>query len=237
MIDLHTHTVLSDGALIPAELVRKAEVSGYEAIALTDHVDSGNMEMTLKQLIKTAGDLSKHSKVKVLPGVEITHVPPPMIPDLASQARRLGAKIVVVHGESPVEPVCPETNLYGLKSDIDILAHPGMIKEDEVRLAKENGVYLEVSARKGHCLTNGRLVVLARKYRAKLVINTDAHTGGELFSQELLRKVGLGSGLTEEELETVFENSRQLVNKRLMDSQIKRLDSLESPKEEPGSAE
>ncbi len=214
MIDLHTHTVLSDGALIPAELVRKAEVSGYEAIALTDHVDSGNMEMTLKQLIKAAGDLSKHSKVKVLPGVEITHVPPPMIPDLASQARCLGAKIVVVHGESPVEPVCPETNLYGLKSDIDILAHPGMIKEDEVRLAKEKGVYLELSARKGHCLTNGRLVVLARVNQAKLVINTDAHTGGELFSEELLKTVGLGAGLTEPELKDVLRNSAELVKKR-----------------------
>ena len=33
MIDLHTHTVFSDGALIPAELVRRARVKGYEAIA------------------------------------------------------------------------------------------------------------------------------------------------------------------------------------------------------------
>jgi putative hydrolase len=214
MIDLHTHTVLSDGALIPAELVRIADMSGYEAIALTDHVDSGNMETTLRQLIKVAGDLSRHGRVKVLPGAEITHMPPSMIPDLASQARRLGAKIVVVHGESPVEPVCPETNLFALKSDIDILAHPGMIKEDEVKLAEKRGIYLELSARTGHCLTNGRLVVLAREYGAKLVINTDAHTGRELFSKELLRKVGLGAGLTEPELEDTLRNSAELVQQR-----------------------
>lgn len=214
MIDLHTHTVLSDGALIPAELVRRAEINGYEAIALTDHVDSGNMEIVLRQVVKASKDLSDYGPIKVLPGIEITHVPPALIPKLEEQARKLGAKIVVVHGESPVEPVAPKTNWYALKSDIDILAHPGMITEEEVQMAKEKGIYLEVSARKGHCLTNGRLVSLARKHGACLVINTDAHKPKELFTKEMIRKVGLGAGLTEEELQQAFRNSEDLVRKR-----------------------
>ena len=37
--DLHTHTVFSDGELIPAELVRRAMVLGHDVIAITDHVD------------------------------------------------------------------------------------------------------------------------------------------------------------------------------------------------------
>jgi len=213
MIDLHTHTVLSDGAVLPSELVRRAEISGYKAIALTDHVDSGNMEMVLKQLMEIARDLNGQGGIKVLPGVEITHMPPPLIPDMAKNARKMGAKIVVVHGESPVEPVYAGTNLSALQSDVDILAHPGMIKEEEVRLAKERGIYLELSARKGHCLTNGHLVLLARKYRAKLVINTDAHTPQELFSGDSIAKVGLGAGLTEEELREVIQNSAELVNR------------------------
>ena len=214
MIDLHTHTILSDGALIPAELVRVAEIAGYEAIALTDHVDSGNMESILRQVIRVAEDMNRQDEIKVLPGVEITHMPPPLIPDMAQAARKLGAKIVVVHGESSVEPVRPHTNLFALRSDIDILAHPGMITEEETKLAKERGICLELSARKGHSLTNGRLAALARNLGAKLVINTDAHTGGELFSSDLLRKVGLGAGLTESELEQVLQNSAQLVEKR-----------------------
>lgn len=214
MIDLHTHTVLSDGALLPAELVRRAEVSGYRAIALTDHVDSGNMEIVLTQLIKVSNDLNGQGGTKVLPGVEITHMPPPLIPKLAEQARKLGARIVIVHGESPVEPVAPRTNWFGLQSDIDILAHPGMITEEEVQIAKEKGIYLEISARRGHSLTNGRLVFLARKHEAKLVINTDAHESRELFTTDMIRKVGLGAGLSEEELEKVFQNSEELVNKR-----------------------
>jgi len=214
MIDLHTHTILSDGALIPAELVRLAEIAGYEAIALTDHVDSGNMESILKQVTRVAEDLNRQDGIKVLPGVEITHMPPPLIPDMAKAARKLGAKMVLVHGESPVEPVRPQTNLFALRSDIDILAHPGMITEEEIKLAEERGIHLELSARKGHSLTNGRLVALARNLRAKLVINTDAHTGRDLFSADLLRKVGLGAGLTEDELEEVFRNSAELVEKR-----------------------
>jgi putative hydrolase len=214
MIDLHTHTILSDGALIPAELVRMAEIAGYKAIALTDHVDSGNMEPILRQVIRVAEDLNRRDGIKVLPGVEITHMPPTLIPDMAKAARRLGAKMVVVHGESPVEPVRPQTNLFALRSDIDILAHPGMITEEEMKLAKERGIYLELSARKGHSLTNGRLAALARNLGVKLVINTDAHTGRELLSLDLLRKVGLGAGLTEHELEQVLQNSAELVQKR-----------------------
>ncbi|MCJ7578611.1 MAG: histidinol phosphate phosphatase domain-containing protein [candidate division Zixibacteria bacterium] len=214
MIDLHTHTILSDGALLPAELVRRAEINGYKAIALTDHVDSGNMEIVLNQLVKVSKDLNGQGGIKVLPGVEITHMPPSLIPKLAEQARRLGAKIVVVHGESPVEPVAPKTNWFGLQGDIDILAHPGMITEEEIQMAKEKGIYLEISARRGHCLTNGRLVSLAKKYEANLVINTDAHQPKELFTKDMIRKVGLGAGLTEEELQIVFHNSEELVNKR-----------------------
>lgn len=214
MIDLHTHSVLSDGELLPAELARRAYVAGYKALAITDHVDSGNLVLVLAQLIKVSKDLNKYMKIKVMPGVEITHVPPQQIPELAGLARKLGAKIIVVHGESPVEPVIYGTNLAGLESDIDILAHPGLITEKEIKLAKRKGIYLELSARRGHSLTNGYIAKLAKKIGAKLVINTDAHSSSELFTKEILRKVGLGAGLSEKEFKGVLENSLSLVRKR-----------------------
>ncbi|MEK7309147.1 MAG: PHP domain-containing protein, partial [Nitrospirota bacterium] len=31
MIDLHTHSLLSDGVLLPSELIRRAYVIGYKA--------------------------------------------------------------------------------------------------------------------------------------------------------------------------------------------------------------
>jgi putative hydrolase len=214
MIDLHTHSVLSDGALLPAELARRAYVAGYKAIAITDHVDSGNLALVLAQLIKVSKDLNMYMKIEILPGVEITHVPPRQIPELADLARKLGAKIIVVHGESPVEPVISGTNLAGLESNVDILAHPGLITEKEVRLAKKRGICLELSARRGHSLTNGHVAKLARKIGAKLVLNTDAHSGWDLFTKEILRKVGLGSGLLENEFKSVLQNSSELLRKR-----------------------
>ena len=38
MYDFHTHTFLSDGVLSPIELIRRALVRGYKAMAITDHV-------------------------------------------------------------------------------------------------------------------------------------------------------------------------------------------------------
>ncbi|HVP37330.1 MAG TPA: histidinol phosphate phosphatase domain-containing protein [Terriglobales bacterium] len=214
MIDLHTHSVLSDGELLPAELARRAFVAGYKAVAITDHVDSGNLALVLAQLIKVSKDLNKYTRITVLPGVEITHVSPQQIPELAELARKLGAKIIVVHGESPVEPVIPGTNLAGLESDIDILAHPGLITEKEVRLAKKRGIYLELSARRGHSLTNGHVAKLARKVGVKLVLNSDTHSPSDLFSRDILRKVGLGAGLSEKEFKSVLQNSSELLRKR-----------------------
>ena len=37
MIDLHTHTTISDGTDTPAQLINKALASGIKVLALTDH--------------------------------------------------------------------------------------------------------------------------------------------------------------------------------------------------------
>ena len=52
MYDFHTHTFLSDGVLSPVELIRRAFVRGYRAMAVTDHVGIGNLEMVLSTLVK-----------------------------------------------------------------------------------------------------------------------------------------------------------------------------------------
>ena len=101
--DLHTHTVYSDGELIPAELVRRAMVLGHDAIAITDHVDMTNVEWVVTNVVK-AVDLCE-DYIRVIPGVEITHEPPCRIARVAEMARSFGAEWVVVHGETVVEPV------------------------------------------------------------------------------------------------------------------------------------
>jgi histidinol phosphatase-like PHP family hydrolase len=147
MIDLHTHTLLSDGELLPAELATRAENIGYKAIAFTDHVDSSNLDIVLPQIIKACNHLDKFFSIKIIPGVELTHIPPSAIKDMVKDARKMGAKIIIVHGETIVEPVKPGTNKAALEVDIDILAHPGLITREEVRLARNKGIYLELTTR------------------------------------------------------------------------------------------
>ncbi|RLE13919.1 PHP domain-containing protein [Candidatus Aerophobetes bacterium] len=212
MIDLHTHTLLSDGLLCPAEMVQRAKETGYRVLGITDHVDSTKLDWVIPTLVRFCEEINRvENSIKVIPGVELTHLPPSLIKSYASKARQKGAKIVIVHGETIIEPVPPGTNLAALKADVDILAHPGLIKDEEVKLAAEKGIYLEISARKGHCLTNGRIVSLAKKYGARLIINTDAHSPEDLIPLSRAEKILLGAGLEPEEVKRVLENSEKFV--------------------------
>ena len=204
MIDLHTHTTFSDGELIPSELVRRAEVLGYRAIGITDHADYTNIEHILSCVSK-AKYMEEVLDIRILVGAELTHVPPPKIGPLASLARRLGAEIVVVHGETPVEPVRPGTNRAALEADVDILAHPGFITLEEAELARENNVCLEITSRRGHNITNGHVVRLAKMAGAKMIVNTDSHAPGDLISSKRAVEIAMGAGLTHEEARDVVD--------------------------------
>jgi len=215
MIDLHTHTTFSDGELIPAELVRRLEVLGYEAVCISDHADSSSLDFIVPRIVKVAEDLNSFQKVKVIPGIELTHVPPSMISSLIKDAKKLGAKIVVVHGESIVEPVAPGTNRAAIEAGADILAHPGLITLEEAKLAAKKGVFLEISARKGHCLTNGHVVRIAKESGAKLVLNSDAHSPEDLMSRSFAEKIAIGAGLSSNALDMLLENARSLITRVL----------------------
>ena len=215
MYDFHTHTFLSDGVLSPVELIRRAHVRGYRVIAVTDHVGAGNLEMVLKTLVTDCAATSSRWDILALPGVEITHVPKDDIDMVARAARGLGAKIVVVHGETVVEPVEPGTNRAAIESPaVDVLAHPGIIAPEDASLASERGVFLEISARKGHSLANGHVVKMALQTGAFTVLDSDAHEPDDLLTPELTEKVALGAGLDREGAHTLLEsNPRSLLNK------------------------
>ena len=202
--DLHTHSIFSDGELIPAELVRTAKVTGHKAIAITDHVDMTNVEYVVKNLVKAA-ELTD-GEITVIPGGEITHVPPSKMDKVIADARRFGAQWIVVHGETIAEPVQPGTNLQAAKNpEVDVLAHPGLVTEDVIQKAKDNDVLIEITGRKGHSLTNGHVAVLARKYGAKMVIDSDAHGPDDLMDEEKAYKVALGAGLTKAEADAAIQ--------------------------------
>jgi histidinol phosphatase-like PHP family hydrolase len=213
MIDLHTHSLFSDGVLLPAELIQRAQQAGYEAIALTDHVDESTFDFVIPRIIKACDAANRTMSIRAIPGVEITHVQPGAIAEVVRECRALGARLIVVHGETVVEPVPEGTNLSAVQAGIDILAHPGLISPDVVQLAADNGVCLEITARKGHCLSNGHVARMAMQYGARLVLNTDTHTPDNLITASHAQQIAVGSGLAENDFSTMLTNSRELVAK------------------------
>jgi histidinol phosphatase-like PHP family hydrolase len=215
LYDFHTHTFLSDGELSPVELIRRARVNGYTAIAVTDHVGLWDQERVLEVLVRECEMASREMGILAIPGVELTHVPRQKIEEAARRAKALGAGIVVVHGETVVEPVEEGTNRAALEcSEVDVLAHPGLLTEEDARLAAQRGIFLELSARKGHSLTNGHVARLALSVGARLVVNSDAHAPEDLLTPLRAGQVAQGAGLAAPETAaTLLTNPHALLGR------------------------
>ena len=172
------------------EMLRRAVVAGYTAIALTDHASTGDMQRIVPEIAEVCRMARKYWQITAIPGIELTHCPAEAISGLAKTAKELGAWIVVVHGETIVEPVVKGTNLAAVKSRyVDILAHPGFLTEEEADLAAKNGVYIEITARRGHSLTNGHVAKTALKSGASLLLDSDAHTDSDLLTESFAEAV------------------------------------------------
>jgi histidinol phosphatase-like PHP family hydrolase len=213
MIDLHTHSIFSDGELVPSELAQRARAAGYSTIAITDHADHSNIDFIIPRIIRVCEIITAKGNIQVLPGLELTHVDPADIAPLVSEARKLGAKILIVHGETLTEPVPPGTNLAAIQAGADILAHPGLVTEEEVRLAASKGVHLEITTRRGHSLTNGHVASVARKCGALLVLNNDTHAPGDFVGPQMAANIARGAGMSEEEVNAMFNNSKNLIQR------------------------
>jgi histidinol phosphatase-like PHP family hydrolase len=238
--DFHTHTVFSDGGMIPAGLMQRALVRGCLGLAITDHVDSSNLEWAFENLLKFVEELGqewqpdivpagaattaplntldsetldKNWHLPLIPGVELTSVPPRKIETLAQKARSLGAKWIVVHGETIMEPVAPGTNRAAIEAGVDLLSHPGLITAEDAARAAELGVHLEITTHKGHGMANGWVAQRARESGAKLLLNTDCHISAEILDAKQRRAIAFGAGMTAKEVDRIWQNGRQIITR------------------------
>jgi len=220
MIDLHTHTLLSDGELIPAEHIRRAEVKGYRFLGFADHADLATIAQIIPILRYAARRENVRDGIRVLAGVELTHLRPEHIAEAANRARELGAQVVIVHGETLAEPVIPGTNRAAIEAGVDILAHPGLLSEEDARVAARKNVLLEISAKAGHSLANGHVAALARKVGARLIFGSDAHTSEQMPRREEAERICLGAGLTAAEISEMFAAAEQFARHRLVQQEM-----------------
>jgi histidinol phosphatase-like PHP family hydrolase len=213
-IELHSHTLLSDGELIPIELARRAVVKGHQTLAITDHASLSNLDRLLTEARRDV-PLAKEWGLELLVGVEITHVPAKKLDLVVKEARKRGAQVIVVHGETVSEPVEPGTNHAAVSNaDVDILAHPGFITLEDVEIAKKNDVALEITSRRAHNATNGHVAKLAQQLGARMVVDTDAHGPSDLIDLETALKVALAAGLSSAEAEKAIGQTPKAIVKR-----------------------
>ena len=211
VFDFHIHSFYSDGVLIPSEIVRRVIVNGHKAIAITDHADLSNIDWLIENQRKIAIEINQSGlDFRLLVGVELTHIPPARINTAAKYAKDQGAEIVVVHGETIVEPVSPGTNQAAIESEsVDILAHPGILTPEQVVLGKERDLFFELSARKGHCLGNGLVARLCQQFDAKMLVNSDAHIPSDFLIRSHAEKIVLGTGLEKKWIPRILEQNPQ----------------------------
>ncbi len=210
MIDLHTHSLLSDGGFLPEELVRRCEEVGYRFLVIADHVGISNVETVVPQLVRLCRSLRGKGKLKVRPGAEVTHVRPELIARAVRLARRAGAEIVLGHGETIMEPVLAGTNRAFIEAGVDVLAHPGLITEADARLAARKGVCLEISGRKSHCIANGHVLKVSRLTGARLVFGSDGHQKGDFPTREYAERIARAAGMNADETSRLFANAEEI---------------------------
>jgi histidinol phosphatase-like PHP family hydrolase len=97
------------------------------------------------------------------------------------------------------------TNKAAILAGCDILAHPGLISPELATLAAEKNVMLELSLRKGSAVSNGHIMNVARNTGANVIVNSDAHSPSDFFTEKIYREVALGAGMSEGEFNAMVK--------------------------------
>lgn len=223
MIDVHVH-ISPDGlaqGLLPAEALRLAALRGLRAVGLVVRSD-GSTKLPLRRLSTRVRDLGLYLNMEACVGVELVHVPPALLPGAVADARKAGAELVLVHGESPADTVAEGTNVAAVEAGADILAHPGLIDDQTAAYAAEKGVALELSACPRHCLTNAHVADMARRHGCLLAPGGNARTPEEFLRLPSWDTVCRGAAFSSDQIAR-FRNNVSTLIKRLMMARDKTL--------------
>lgn len=213
--DFHAHTFLTDGQASATEMWFAAEHLGHRVLAITDHVSMNDPAAILTQL-RGEADAYADGPLRPIIGVEVSMVPPRRIADVARAARRAGAEIVIVHGETLADPVPAGTNHAAIDcTEVDLLAHPGLLDPADAELARAHGTVLEISGRAGHSAGNGHVARVALAAGAELVVDSDAHAPRQLLAYDAARRLASGAGLREADVAKALHDAPERLLARI----------------------
>ena len=82
----------------------------------------------------------------------------------------------------------------------------------------ENGIFIELSARRGHSSSNAHVALVSQKTGSKLLVNSDAHCEDDLLSLELAQNVLVQAGLDVRYYDQVLEHNPLLLIEKIKKS-------------------
>ena len=197
--DLHLHTKWTDGRSTILEMVRECKERGYQYCAITDHSKAVRIAGGL-----TAEDLKKQRKeieqarakvpgITTFTGCEVDILPDGSLDLPDDLLEQLDVVIAAVHSKMDMsQSEMTKRVLKALSNPtVHILAHPTgrLINEREpfaidleqiFQSAREHGVAIELNAQPDRLDLNDVHLFRAREIGVKIVINTDAHSTGQL---------------------------------------------------------
>jgi len=197
--DFHMHTRESDGRDNIEKMAEKAMLKGYEYIAITEHSKSitvarGKDEKQLFSHFKKIDKInSRFSDFKILKGVEVDIKTDGSLDLEDDFLKQCDVVLAAIHSKFNMpKDVMTERIIKAIKNkNVDILAHPTgrLLKEREpyavdvesvLRVAKEYGVAMELSAYPDRLDLNDVYCKLAKDLGVKIAIGTDSHSAVQL---------------------------------------------------------
>ncbi len=213
LLEPHIHIGLGQGDLSPLEALRIAEKAGLHAVIL---LLRGDWLSFLPRVRKEVKNSSLFCQVEAFVGVELVHVPPPLLPDAVHAARAAGAPFVAVHGEGATlvqstVPVTEGTNLAAVLAEADMLVHPGLVDEPVAKAAAERGVFLEISTYPAHAFANAQITHVAQLTGAPLLWGANAHTAADFPTLFCRDQVAAGALIAENTRNAMRQNARDVI--------------------------
>lgn len=207
-VDLHLHTLKSDGHDTLRSLAEAADAKGLDAIAITDHGPghgSGVTEAQARETKKEALLIQPNYRARILVGIEAEILPTGEV--LLESRDGLDIVLASFHG-APSEEVYYRAVLRAVTDPkVDVLAHHAWIAghfspitsyDDElVGLMAKHGVAIEINSK--HALPSWDFLQKCRDAGVKYTIGSDAHkavdVGAVAWAKNTARHIFKDQGL------------------------------------------
>jgi histidinol phosphatase-like PHP family hydrolase len=74
-------------------------------------------------------------------------------------------------------------------------------------LAAKNNVFIEITTRRGHCITNAHVAKMAAEAGALMLLNSDTHDEDDLLSDQITKDVLRQAGINSRKFKQILESN------------------------------